>query len=198
MERQSVERVSERVLNRIEKGLELQEEQRVILWEYALEQMRTPGNETQGVPLRNFSMLREHVQKKWMRDEIGELAPESAFAYGELWAVFQLMDLADRKGKEKYCMESLKKQFRNYYELFHLLKASPGIRHKEIAEKMQKSPSEISQIFSKLNGEQLFSAVKLGREKYYYLEERGNQLLEELGKERAAGSVLAETKLQRD
>lgn len=184
MEQNNIEMVSERILNRIGKGLTLQEEQRTAFWEYALEQIGKTENIVPEASLGQLFMLKEHVLKKWDYDEIGSLTPECAFEYGQLWGAFQLMDMADKRGKEKYSMEFLKKQYGKYYELFSLLKNSPGIRHKEVAEKIQKSPSEVSQIFAKLDGGKLFSTVKLGREKYYYLEERGNRLLEAMEKEK--------------
>lgn len=195
MKQNNIEMVSERILNRIEKGLMLQEEQRTAFWEYALEQIRETENILLEAPFGQLFMLKEHVLKKWDYDEIGSLTPECAFEYGQLWGVFQLMDMADKRGEEKYSMEFLKKQYGKYYRLFDLLKKSPGIRHKEVAEKMEKSPSEVSQIFAKLNGEKLFSTVKLGREKYYYLEERGNRLLEAIKKDKKKAADVEKWKM---
>jgi len=133
-----------------------------------------------------YSELAVMVEEMWHYHEVHALSPEEAFLYGGIWGAVRLESLIRRRNADKTSMEQLIRNFHetkkaeNCVQLLTAIEKKPGIKHKDLAEKLAVSPSELSQIISRLEQEKLFMAQRSGREKYYFLREKGKEVLKRL------------------
>lgn len=180
MDINSVDSLCIRILNKLKQQREIREEQISLFLKLSLKII--DSTEELELP-RSFYLLKENVYKCWLYEEIGELDANQAFVYGNLWGALKLIDFAKKSRENRKVLDSLACQYEKNSYVFQIMNDNPGIKHKDLAELSNKTPSELSQFLSKIKEEQLFYDVRLGREKYYYLEERGISLLNKMKKQ---------------
>jgi len=179
MEIDTIDNLSEKILKRLKDNREVRDEQISLFLEWTLSAI---GKfELLELP-RNFFLLKENVFKCRMYNKIEELETNQAFVYGSLWSTIKLIELDEKRKKDKVSIEVLAKKYIKNIEIFQTIESCQGIKHKDLAYKCGKTPSELSQFFNQVGEERFISSIRLGREKYYYLEERGTCLLEQMKK----------------
>lgn len=133
-----------------------------------------------------YAELTVMVDEMWHYRDVHALSAEEAFLYGGIWGAARLEHLMHKKDAEKASMAQLvhdfqdKKKEESSFRLLELIDQNPGIKHKDLAEQLGISPSMLSQIAAKLEPERLFMAQRSGREKYYFLQTRGKELIRRL------------------
>lgn len=193
MENSIVHNLSDKILKRIKDGREIRDEQILLFLECALDAIEK--KEFQDLP-SSYYLLKEKIYKYKIYDKMDELDVNQAFSYGNIWSSIRLIEIVEKRKKEEISIEVLAKKYIKNIEVFQIMKNSPGIKHKDLAEKCRKTASELSQLFNQISEERFFSFIRLGREKYYYLEEKGDCLLIQMKKqcEHNVDSKLAATR----
>ena len=189
MEKSTIYNLSDNILKRIEDGREIRDEQILLFLEWALDVVEK--KEFQNMP-RSYFLLKEKIYKYRMYDTVEELTAKQAFSYGNLWSSIRLIEIAEKRKKEEISIAVLVKKYIKNIEVFHIIKNNPGIKHKDLAEKCGKTVSELSQFFNQIAEENFFSFIRLGREKYYYLEDKGVCLLEQMEEQSKISEVSTE------
>lgn len=123
-----------------------------------------------------YKRLRSVIGEVWQYREWEEMSPEQAFLYGSIWGSMKSFDLSCQKNKDADQMKLLVPKFKDKMWLFRAIKSQPGILHKELALKGKISPSRLSQIMDDEDMNTLISHRLSGREKYYFLKPRGEEL----------------------
>lgn len=127
-----------------------------------------------------YHQLQQYLQRNLQYGRIETLSSEDAVNFGALWATCCLAEAVIKRHKEEHLLGEAAQLYRKHLSLFRNMQKKPGIKHGDLAKQCNKSPSELSQLVAKLQWKQYFSFSKVGREKYYYLEKRGEDLLNEM------------------
>ena len=132
----------------------------------------------------SYVSLLDKIDEKWNYREIFQDVPEQVFLYGAVWGCLQLMEEKQRTitgyMTEKQTWKTLLSKYRDRINLLKDMYISPGIRHKELAEKEHISPSHLSQIMGTMVTDKIVVYNYAGREKFYYLSEKGEKLYREM------------------
>lgn len=116
----------------------------------------------------------------WQYQEWKMLPAQQAFLYGSLWGGCKAFESRYQQKLAADQMKTLVPKYKNKEWVFRAIKSQPGILHKELADKGKISPSRLSQIMDDKDIDSLISYRLSGREKYYFLKPRGEELLESL------------------
>lgn len=179
MREEVINNLSLSILNRFDNNLSIRDEQIHKLFELAIELFQS--SDLDHLP-RSFVDLSYKLKSMYQYDQTASLSIDQAIQFGALWSVVQMIDISKDKKKEKPNLLELSKRHKWLVPVLTTISEHHGITHNELAGKVGKSKSELSQNIAKLQNERLFSFSKYGREKYYYLEARGQELLSEVQK----------------
>lgn len=124
--------------------------------------------------------LYSKINELWYYKKFQGYSAEEIFLLGGIWGAFELVKQKEEVKKRIKDQEELVKRYERYAGLFKAVFQSPGINHKELADKTEKSVSELSQIMNRMTSEKLFTFNRAGREKHYYLSEKGKLIYEKL------------------
>lgn len=113
--------------------------------------------------------------------------PALIFQLGELHTCAKVLDDFFSEKEKENNIEENSIRFFNRKRFFEYIANNPGIKHSDLASKMDISLSNLSQFVSKIKGYKYHIERVCGREKYYYLTKTGIALLkrmEEMEKEK--------------
>lgn len=130
-----------------------------------------------------YISMKNMLYEVWQYREWETMSPEQAFLYGQLYGSVKLFDDREESRQETLWIDSLASKYKDS-DLFHLVKGEPGIRHKDLAQKMNISAGRLSQILHDEEMDDLFCCRTLGREKHYFLSPRGELLFQKLDGQR--------------
>ena len=176
-----LENICENLMELFQKNKRIDEEQVHIFFEGAADCLNERTNEDKTVKL---DKLTTYLQKKWQYREIEGMTSEQAFLCGSIWGVTKLLGMKRERKEQAFRLEELKRQYSGHYDFLHAIAVSPGIKHKDLAEECGKSVSLLSQFAVGVKRDGLITCSRIGREKYYYLRPLGEQVHEELRKEK--------------
>lgn len=142
-----------------------------------IDELASAESQMLGTMEEEFTNLCSAVGEVWQYREWEKMSPEQAFLYGSLWGSIKSFECRHQKSKETDQMKLLVPKFKDKRWLFRAIKSQPGILHKELAAKGRLSPSRLSQIMDDKDMDDLISYRLSGREKYYFLKPRGEELL---------------------
>lgn len=128
----------------------------------------------------SFDDLQIAIQSTWQYGSITNMDANTAAIYGALWFGVSLLEKARINEEEKLERESLIKEVsrnRKFTLALEGMKKYPGIKHGDLAEYCGIDKSNLSQLFSRIKGQQLYRSSNIGREKYYYLSDFGMSIL---------------------
>ena len=140
-----------------------------------------------------YIKLLDTIGQKWQYQQLDDLSPEQLFIYGGLWGCMQAMEIkrkcvrTEELKREKWNV--LIKGYDDKKKLLEIIQKNPGIRHKELAENVNKSPSQLSQIMVRMTRDGIVSYNYVGREKFYFLSELGEKLTDKLIGQRKKNKV---------
>ncbi len=161
------------VLKDISLSVSLSEDQVLLFFD----ELASTESQMLGVMEEEFTNLCSAIGEVWQYREWEKMSPEQAFFYGSLWGSIKSFECRHQKSKETDQMKLLVPKFKDKRWLFRAIKSQPGILHKELAAKGKLSPSRLSQIMDDKDMDDLISYRLSGREKYYFLKPRGEELL---------------------
>ena len=135
----------------------------------------------------SYKSLSNNVLAYWRS---GKYMQESdvTFVYqiGQLVACTRMIDgVLDYKIEQEQ-FDSMCNHWEIYLPFYFHVANTPGIRHKELADQLEQSPSALTQFYNKHKLYQYCSKVSVGREKYYRLTPKGKILLDQLLEQREA------------
>lgn len=172
-----LEHVCEAVLKRLKENRSIRDEQiRLLIDEISL---RIEDANCDHLP-DAWHQLQQHLQKIWQYGLADQLPAEDAVNVGALWAVCHMAETVRNRPKERLTLSEAAVRHSKHLLFFQTIQQNPGIRHGVLAKRCQKSASELSQLVTRLQWDRYFSFSKAGREKYYYLEPKGTELLREM------------------
>lgn len=128
---------------------------------------------------KSYKTMRSLLNEMWQYREWKNMSSEQAFLYGQLYGCVKLCEYREQNRQETAWINSLVSKFSDS-KLFHIIKKYPGIRHKELAKAINVTPGRLSQIMDDEDMNELLSSRLMGREKYYFLGAKGEELLHEL------------------
>ncbi len=179
-----LENICKEILGHWKNQGKLEEEQAHIFFDGILDVIM----DGEKVPISDYRQISARVEKKWQYRELEDLSLGEAFLYGSLWGGIKIEDLYEDRVRQQESMEKLVSVYAPKQWLFRAIYYNPGIRHKDLAKKGNQSPSQLSQLMTSVEREGLITYNRVGREKYYYLQKRGDQLYKLL-KERQASEA---------
>jgi|GEM_PF-1165453 len=177
MEEQTMARLCDILNKKIESDQIISEEQINIYLQQIFEYIC--HSDSKELP-HSFYLLRQTLFKKWEYGTISHLSSTSVFILGALWGGALLSELADKERTKQPKLEILAKQNMKYLKIFDAINKQPGIKHKDLADISGMTTSELSQWMAKRQNENYFSFSRIGREKYYYIEKKGEEILQEM------------------
>lgn len=172
-----IERLSDRILKRLVEKKHVEERQMDLFLEQMLQLISSPIVEE--LP-RSFCLLEQRVNKSQAYGEISFMEAEQAFIYGSLASAFQLFELQREQQNKQDSIEVLAKRYLNDRIIFQIVSKRPQIMHSQLSKLSGRTPSELSEFFNKVREERFFSCIRIGQEKYYYLERRGEEVLSKI------------------
>lgn len=147
----------------------IDEEQCYVFFDGVLDKILDPEEEL----TPDYKKVSAELREVWQYKDFSDLTPEEAFLYGSLWGGIQLAGLCEKRENQRKTVEKLTCVYENKAWFFEAIYKNPGIRHKDLAMKGNQSTSQLSQFVSGVVKEGLIAYDRVGREKYYYLQKRG-------------------------
>ena len=130
-----------------------------------------------------YKKLSDYIHEMWQYRNIKDMDPEQAFLYGSIWGAINLEELNRKRIEMNNILDKITSNFRNYYPILSAIHNEVGITHKKLAGVLGKTPSDLSQIISRIYDERVFTYSRTGREKNYYLGQYGELVYQRLLKE---------------
>lgn len=162
------------------------EEQVYILFDGIVDLIQKIGDST---ILDGCEELFHYLNETWQYRDFDGLSQETSFLMGSIWGAMKTAETSRKRSMEEMNIQDLISKYDDYYWLFDAIAKSPGIRHKSLAAKGAKSPSELSQFVSRMESENLLMYSRTGREKYYYLQEKGRKVYEGIKKAKRPADI---------
>ena len=114
------------------------------------------------------------IEKKWNYRHFEEsMASEDIFLCGSILGASRLMQLKTKRSEHQKEYALLSEKYKSGYNVFTLLQTNPGIMHKELAGRIDKTPSGLTQFLAPMTRDGLLTFQRIGREKHYYLLPKG-------------------------
>ncbi|MDW7656410.1 MAG: hypothetical protein SCM11_04460 [Bacillota bacterium] len=171
--------VCQAILKRLQNQQSVREEQVHLL-------MEEIGKRIEQADFKHFPdayhQLQHYLQRNLQYGRTEALSSDDAVTFGALWAICSLAEATVKRHGEDHLLSEAAQLYKKHLSFFRIMQKNPGIKHGDLAKQCNKSPSELSQLVARLQWERYFSFSKAGREKYYYLEKRGEDLLNEMEK----------------
>ena len=120
---------------------------------------------------------------KYMRDCLHNIIEDDtlSFRIGQICACISMINEMIMEKKEEELQISRKAYFKNNIELFSIIDSEEdGITHNELAKRLGKSPSGLTQLITKIKYFDYITYTTIGREKYYFLTDSGKTMLNDL------------------
>ena len=169
-----MQRLIEFIYNYIFEGKEVPED---LMFEFSQSTMKIvqSGNVQELPP--EFEDLQNYVELFWRgRKYEREEKPIRIYQLGQLLSYINLIrDVADEQ-KRKISMEEYAERWSKRFRVFLGMHVKPGIMHKELAKFSGITPSVLSQFVAKTKWDGYYTYRIVGREKYYYLTSKGQEL----------------------
>lgn len=183
MKRTRLQNISRVILDSLQGKKNIQEEQVSIFLDgmVDLEQGADEGT----IPAE-CQTLEHWIGETWQYRDLSDFSQESTFLLGGLWGAFALKRIQKKRKKDTFCIDQLVSKYRDYYWFFSAIANKPGIMHKQLAARGRKTTSELSQFVARVYKEDLFSFNRVGREKYYFLQEKGEEVYRRMKEEKQA------------
>lgn len=173
MKRTRLQNISKVILDSIKGKKNIQEEQVSIFLDGIVDYEQ--GADERTIPTE-CQDLEHWIEETWQYRDLSAFSQESTFLLGGLWGAFAMKRIQKRRKKDEFCIEQLVTKYRDYYWFFSAIANNPGIMHKQLAARGGKTSSELSQFVARVYKEDLFSYNRVGREKYYFLQEKGEEV----------------------
>lgn len=135
-----------------------------------------------------MSSLFQHVCEAYEYRDADEL---EGFAIGACWGALSSAEAIVQEERSVAAESNARKVATKYHKLLSAMLDNPGITHAELAEKIETSPSNLTQTISRLQKYGLFTSNKQGRTKRYSLSRRGKRIVSDHERRRQTNAALS-------
>lgn len=170
------------ILVRWKEKRKVDEELVYIFLDGILDMISDPEPET----IPDYKKATAKLQEMWQYKDFGEMSAEEIFLCGGLWAGAKISEMKIRRERQQKTIEELACVYESKQWFFKAISDHPGIRHKDLAERGNQSTSQLSQFVAKAAKEELITFNRVGREKYYYLGKKGEQVYEKIQRKKSS------------
>lgn len=178
MKQKRLENICQEILSYVEKDYEISEE--MVL---ALAQGLTFYNGREEKMPSSYIRLLDEIGQKWQYRETEQLSIEQTFVIGSVWGCLQMAEARRRYALNETSKVQqwnvLLKKYADKVYLLNIIRRKPGIRHKDLAQRSGKSPSQMTQIMAGMINDRIVTYNYTGREKFYFITELGQKLCQE-------------------
>ena len=131
-----------------------------------------------------FWKLENYVELYWRGRKFDqEKSAIRIFQMGQLLTYTNMISRWLEKIQKEITLDEYARILSDKYLFFKSIHDEYGITHKELANKIQISISSLSQFVNRIKGNGFFISRSMGREKHYYLTDKGEKLLGIMRKE---------------
>ncbi len=124
-----------------------------------------------------FGDFQSYVELFWHSRKYNQIQnPKIIYQMGQLLAYVNMISDSVQDEEEELSLEDCANRWKNRYPVFKAVYYERGITHKKLAQLSGLSPSSLSQFLSKIRSEKVFLSRTMGREKHYYLTEKGEKI----------------------
>jgi hypothetical protein len=149
-------------------------------------------------PPHSFEELSILLKQYWYANSNTNKNIYSSFVMGFLLGNMELANRKKQLNIQYKQSQTLISQYKKYSNLLSLIAKNKGIMHKELATKLNKSESSLSQIMSRSILQSYIYAYNSGREKYYYLTAEGYNILKAIEGSRKISLEIMNIKVNKD
>ncbi|MDD4785168.1 MAG: hypothetical protein PHH12_01815 [Candidatus Shapirobacteria bacterium] len=169
-----LDNLSKSLIKRIDNGNSIQPERLYLLMEVVSKIIEKGETEKLG---ESFDELRRRLQSYYQYGYIEKMESGRAFDFGAVWSIVKMIEIINDRKQEPILIRHFAEKYFKYYQFFFVLKEFSGIEFFELVKKTKMSISELAGLVARLQWERFFSFSRLGKKAYFYLEERGEELL---------------------
>lgn len=135
-------------------------------------------SDTECIP-NEFWQLANYVELYWRGQKYSyDDNPERIYQMGQLLSFTKMISIWFDRIEKNTSLNEYALIMNNKYSFFKSIHDEPGITHKKLASKMHTSISSLSQFVNKIQGIGFFISRPMGREKHYYLTQKGEKIYE--------------------
>ena len=138
----------------------------------------------------DYKKLYSQINEQWYYKKFDQISLEESFLLGGVWAAQELVEKKYQMQKENRTLEKLKSKYMRFQPIFRTVIENPGVQHKDLARMVEKSTSELSQIMAKIDGDNLIVYSRAGREKHYYISDKGKRLCDQIQQEKVRNNLM--------
>lgn len=171
-----LDRITDDISTRMASGKELTQD---LIFCFMKKFIADNGSFFDAVKTKSYKVMKSMLNELWQYREWKDMSPEQAFLCGQLYGCVKLCEYREQSRQDTVFINFLLSKYGNS-KPFRIIKENPGIRHKDLARKINISPGRLSQIMDDEDMQELFASRVLGREKHYFLGVKGEELLRKL------------------
>lgn len=175
MENIKVNNISKGILKRIKTERSIADEHIYALWDGIVEVLEQgDSHDISGEAVQ----LLERMDDTWMYQKFQSLSASENFLYGSIWGSMNILSRFIKKKKEQYECQALIQKYKDETSCLFLnaILKKPGIKNSALAQICCVTPSRITQMTQSAIEDGLITSQKFGREKYFYLQTKGNDV----------------------
>ena len=136
-------------------------------------------------PVNELFAFRNYVEMYWRGGKFEtEKKGYFAFQMGQLLSYINMLKDIEEIKKQELNLEEYASRWEKRFSVFKSMHEEKGITHKKLADLSGLSPSSLSQFIAKTKWDGYFVYRIAGREKYYYLTEKGEKLYDYMEEKR--------------
>ena len=144
------------------------------------------SSDTERIP-DEFWQLANYVELYWRGQKYTcDDSPERIYQMGQLLSFTKMIDIWFDRIETSTSLTEYAIIMNSKYSFFKSIHDESGITHKELASRMHTSVSSLSQFVNKIQGNGFFISRPMGREKHYYLTQKGEKIYELITKRQYA------------
>lgn len=137
-----------------------------------------------------FWQLANYVELYWRGQKYTcDDNPERIYQMGQLLSITKMVHIWYDRIEKNTSLKEYARIMNHKYSFFKSIHDESGITHKELANKMHTSVSSLSQFVNKIQGNGFFISRPMGREKHYYLTQKGEKIYELITKRQGAFEI---------
>lgn len=134
-----------------------------------------------------FWQLANYIELYWRGQKYTcDDNPERIYQMGQLLSITKMVHIWYDRIEKNTSLNEYARIMNHKYSFFKSIHDESGITHKELAAKMHTSVSSLSQFVNKIQGNGFFISRPMGREKHYYLTQKGEKIYELITKRQGA------------
>lgn len=175
--------LSKSIIKRLQLGRDIDEE---LIYAFVNAVTEKLEHYDEDISSEEYLHLKERIETIWKHESFYDIALDQIFLCGSLWGVIHILEMFRKKQHEQRECRVLVNKYKEdtYFDFLNAIYTKPGIKNSTLAQICDVTPSRISQMISSAKEEGLVVFQKVGREKYYFINNKGTIVYRMLQEER--------------